>query len=361
MRIVWAWACILLSINVAGGQTHPAANHGYRIAAPVVHENLAVFMITGSETLPKSAGFATLSEAMDKKLVIVHETGNVNELAIENVSDTATVVVLSGSIVKGGKQDRVLSTDLVLQPASGRVPIASFCVEQSRWSQRNDEAVGRFEESRFHVSGKGLRKAVKGGRGQSEVWQNVAAEQARLTQNIGRNVQANDSPTSLQLAVENKQLQQEIGRWRGALQDVPQKHPQAVGYAITINGEFSTADIYASRGLFLKAWQQHLDSAITEAISLRNEKGKKQPDLTWQQRLFDTDFQRKFDRQTAGINRYQGEQSQTLFRFNCRLDGNVLLRQSFEPRAKGETLRQNTAPLDLQTDSENQSSQQRGD
>ena len=48
------------------------------------------------------------------------------------------MVILAGAIAKGGKQNRVLGMDLVLKPQSGKVPVTSFCVEQSRWSPRGD-------------------------------------------------------------------------------------------------------------------------------------------------------------------------------------------------------------------------------
>src|ERR1700755_87366 len=84
-----------------------------RISGPVVHENLAIYLIHG-----KSASGPvplTLDEALAKRIVKVHETGNVNELQIENLG-TEEVFVQSGDIVKGGQQDRVLSVSLLLPP-----------------------------------------------------------------------------------------------------------------------------------------------------------------------------------------------------------------------------------------------------
>ena len=102
---------------------------------------------------PKTGHFyfieITLQEAMVQRKVIVHETSNVNELVIENLSDEE-VYVQAGDIVKGGKQDRVLSDDLVIGPNSGRVPIASFCVEQGRWHRRAGEPMAFFRASNNH-------------------------------------------------------------------------------------------------------------------------------------------------------------------------------------------------------------------
>src|SRR5687767_15948973 len=91
----------------AAGQETVSGEH--RISGPYTHGNLSIFLIHGEDKL-KGQTFLTLQEAMEKKQVVVHETGNVNELAIENVGKTP-VYVQSGDIVKGGKQDRTFAQD----------------------------------------------------------------------------------------------------------------------------------------------------------------------------------------------------------------------------------------------------------
>ena len=87
-----------------------------RISGPHVHENLAVYFVHGV-----SAGGAiplTLQEALAKGSVQVVETGRVNELQIENTG-SEEVFIQAGDIVKGGKQDRVLTVSFVLPSKSG--------------------------------------------------------------------------------------------------------------------------------------------------------------------------------------------------------------------------------------------------
>jgi hypothetical protein len=96
-----------------------------------------------------SAGGAiplTLQEALAKGSVQVTETGRVNELQIENTG-AEEVFIQAGDIVKGGKQDRVLTVSFLLPSKSGRVPIASFCVEQGRWSARGKEDQSKFSSA----------------------------------------------------------------------------------------------------------------------------------------------------------------------------------------------------------------------
>ncbi len=114
-----------------------AADDKDRVSGPHVHENLAVYFIHG----PSAPGPVplTLQEALDKGSVRVIETGEVNELKIENTGSDE-IFIQSGDIVKGGRQDRVLSMSFVLPPKSGEVSLAAFCVEHGRWSARGARA-----------------------------------------------------------------------------------------------------------------------------------------------------------------------------------------------------------------------------
>ena len=74
----------------------------YRYSGPYTHDNLTVFLIHGADQI-KDRDILTLEEALKAKKVIVHETKNVNQLAIENVSGQE-VFVQAGDIVRGGQR-----------------------------------------------------------------------------------------------------------------------------------------------------------------------------------------------------------------------------------------------------------------
>ena len=137
------------------------------ISGPYVHENLAVFLIHGKDQMTGKVPM-TLQDALQKKKVKVHETRDVNNLSIENVS-LEEVYVQAGDIVKGGQQDRTLAYDLIVPPKSGRIPIDAFCVEQGRWTGRGAESVAVFDSSSAQLSSKDLKLAAKRSRSQQEV------------------------------------------------------------------------------------------------------------------------------------------------------------------------------------------------
>jgi hypothetical protein len=235
----------------------------YRISGPYTHDNLSVFLIHGRDKIDKH--FLTLQEAMQQKKVIVHETGNVNELAVENVSGEE-VFIQSGDIVKGGKQDRLITYDFVVPPKSGKMPIASFCVEHGRWQARGREAAGYFASSDTQVATKNLKLAAKYKGDRGEVWRDVAVAQSRLAVGVAAPVASAESRSSLQLTLENKKVQESSNKYTQKLLPIVEGKKDVIGYAFAINGKVNSADIYGSSALFRKLWAKLLKASAIATV-----------------------------------------------------------------------------------------------
>ena len=171
-----------------------------RVTPPLTHENLTVYFVYGADSVP-DAKVMTLNEALERELAIVHETSDVNTLAVENKSPDYELFVQSGDIVKGGKQDRMAATDMLLPPQSGVVAMRAHCVEQGRWTGRGSEDSQRFKSSMKCAVGNEMKFANYGGQ-QKAVWQSVATNQGKLNDNLKSSVNAAASPTSFQLSLE---------------------------------------------------------------------------------------------------------------------------------------------------------------
>jgi hypothetical protein len=287
-------ALIALASSLAVLAICPARADDYRVTGPVVHENLAIYLVRGRS----AAGPVplTLDEALKKRSVNVHETGSVNELQIENLGDDE-VFVQSGDIVKGGQQDRVLTVSLLLPPKSGRVPIASFCVEQGRWTARGKEDVKTFATASAALPSREAKIAMKApvtasadlnpsarpgvrttrsyaaedtSQRQQEVWRRVRSVQEKLSNNVGAPVYATAWQTSLQLALENEKLKEAQASYVSALNSAGEKDDDVVGFVFAVNGRLNSAEVYPSNGLFRKMWPKLLQASVTEAIGHRN-------------------------------------------------------------------------------------------
>jgi len=247
-----------------GGGQKPDKD-GYRLEGPFTQGNLTVFLVHGKDKI-KGQTFITLQEALVQRKVIVRETREVNSLTIENVS-SEEVYVQSGDIVKGGAQDRMLVTDLILPPRSGKIAIDAFCVENGRWSRRGNEEVTQFTSSANAVASREVKLAAKQKSSQSEVWAEVAAAQDKLSRNVGGSVKSATSPTSFQLALENKQVTTSADSYIKALSGIADGKTDVIGYVFAINGKINSADIYASNVLFKKLWPKLLQASAIEAVA----------------------------------------------------------------------------------------------
>jgi hypothetical protein len=290
MRAAWVILAATALFAVGASAAEPEA---YRISGPVVHENLQIYFVHG-----KSADGPvplTLQEALANGSAVVRETGSVNQLEVENTGDNE-VFIQSGDIVKGGRQDRVLTVSLIIPPHSGAMPIASFCVEQGRWTARGRENAQRFETASASVPSREAKIAMKVpaaaappvtgfsgttpitrsnpsylssldvGRRQQEVWEGVAKIQDKLSRAVAAPVAMPESRSSLQLSLENEKLKEAEAGYVKALQPAGEAGDDVIGYVFAINGKLNSADLYPSNGLFRKMWPKLLAANAVEAI-----------------------------------------------------------------------------------------------
>lgn len=286
MRIALVASLAAASFAAVGVGSGPVfAEVDRKVSGPHVHENLAIYFIHGVST--EGPVPLTLSEALAKGGVQVIETGRVNELQIENTGDEE-VFVQAGDIVKGGKQDRVLTVSLVLPPKSGVIPIASFCVEQGRWSARGAEDNARFasateslpsrkalaimaappaaDASALRPAGGPVQRGGDVASKQQQMWESVARMQTDLSAGVNARVPSPQSATSLQLSLENASLKEARAAYLAALDRLGLEGADVLGYIVAINGKTVSANVYPSNALFRKMWSKQLAAAATEAI-----------------------------------------------------------------------------------------------
>src|SRR5262249_17722368 len=128
--------------------------------SPVSFANLTVFPIV-SDRAQGPDDFITLDEGLRSRKVTVSELGangrtrvlhsrrysgdnaEVNRLALTNYSGKK-LILIAGEMVIGGKQDRIVGHDCIIEATGKPVPIDVFCVEHGRWS--GSENFGRGSE-----------------------------------------------------------------------------------------------------------------------------------------------------------------------------------------------------------------------
>ena len=353
--------------NSGGTSKQTKGNHQSKPSASpsgpsrdAVFKNLQVYFING-ENRGQDAKYLPLAEAMEKGIARVNETGEVSNLTIENLSKTEYVFVNAGDIVKGGRQDRYLVNSLIVPPNSGKIDLASFCVEAGRWSQRGRESAAHFSASKFTAPSSEIKLAAQYHMNQRLVWNGVAQSRAfyriaitggsaaTTSPQVASNptlpgIPGNPNPTvvdpvaglpvaalralevslaelqsqqaalstidsssSLQLALENPKVQVLVKEYADHMdrQLATQKNP--VGFAVAINGKVVSADIYGQANLFKALWPKLINGAATEAVA-------KYDKNTEVKRLKQADFEAFLTngKQESSVNKKLNEQTRLL-------------------------------------------------
>ena len=292
----------LAALAAAAAAPAFAADNAYRLTGPYAHDALAIYLIH-REAEDSGPAPLTLAEAMEQGVVRVLETGDVEELVVRNTGDRE-VFIQAGDIVKGGKQDRVLTVSMVVSPGSGDIPVGAFCVEQGRWEGRGAETEREFSASTARLPSKAGRMALyyrtqrdtgveAGGSGrartgarlpaggdlQGRVWASVRETQSALSGAVRRSVADERSRSSLQLSLENETLRSALAGYEQALGTLADEHPDAAGYVFAVGSRIDGGDEFASAGLFRKVWLRQLRAAATEALPFEGKAVREHPTL----------------------------------------------------------------------------------
>lgn len=249
----------------------------HTVGMPLMVGNLAVFPVY-ARVMEDLGDFVALDDALDKGIALVREVGpeqsegsaqhggdgaRVNTLVIENKGDVA-ILVLAGTVVKGGKQDRQIGQDFVIGKRQ-TVPVDAFCVEHGRWdANRNGVATqGSFKTLRTLASGD-VRQAGQYEQDQSRVWSKVGQ--------INRANGKQTSSDTLLASIEDDATLAEraaVGaKVHAFLAGVPMAE-RTVGLAYAVGGEVLGARWFFHHELFARYVETLVNTAVIESFTAR--------------------------------------------------------------------------------------------
>jgi hypothetical protein len=256
-----AQACTREELQAARGDV-PAASD-CTVSGPYTHNNLSVFLVHGPDTM-QGQRLMTLQAALGHNLALVHA----GAIAVDNRADVP-VFIQAGDIIKGGTQDRVLPYDYLVPVGRSRMPLNVFCVEAGRCAPRPGELSASFESSTEQLPTRQLQLAARYRHSQQAVWNAVSQLQEALERNVGGSVQAQLSPTSLQLTLETRSVQHAVASYVNAVGPQTAGKDDTIGVVCAINGQIQHADIYASSSLFRDLWPKLLKADAVAALAAR--------------------------------------------------------------------------------------------
>jgi len=234
------------------------------------YQNLRLYPIYAKQSFTttfKSVGkYMTLQEAIAKNKVKITEnsnSGEVNNLKIENIS-TDTIIVITGDVVKGGKQDRIINSDLLLQPKSGKKDLPVYCVESGRWSSgsgayssRNYTAPAEFK-GYYNKGSMGLRKVVEKEKDQSKVWEKV--------DQINTDNKTSNSTKTYTALTNSADFTKKLDKYIGFFKTRFAAEPTVIGVVVVSGNKVLGCDMFATHDLFIQQYESLLHSYATEAI-----------------------------------------------------------------------------------------------
>ncbi len=216
-----------------------------RVGARKSHGGLHVFWLHGAPATAPIA-IATPEEARERgELTITErERASVPSVVVENLGKRH-VLLLAGEILLGGKQNRVVTEDVLLPPLSGPVDLQVYCVEQGRW---NPEGSRAGFSARGTFAAPQLRSKVIERQSQGEVW----AEVDKYAQHF-----AAPSPTQSYQAIYDKaEVKAHQAEAEAALDQ--RTASGALGAAVFTSSSFAALDLFQDAGLFAREWPKLL-------------------------------------------------------------------------------------------------------
>lgn len=238
------------------------------VLAPIQIDSLTLTPIVATAApAGKEAEILVLDEAMAKQQVKISEgeQESVNDLTLVNSSDRP-VFVLAGEVIIGGKQDRIIGANTVIPPKT-TLSVPVYCVEHGRWDNSSKTFTTANALAHGRLRGKASFEA------QGDVWKEVAETNAK------RNT---SNATDTYRTVAKQQSDGTLKAWQQKIDDALGKLPAAdrarmIGYAIALNGQVATVDMFQSPALFKKLEGKLLRSYVTEAASIKAAASVKPP------------------------------------------------------------------------------------
>lgn len=256
-----ATSAVLMALMKGGGSDFPFdLTDEHTVGKPVQHAAMAVYPVLRKGPVSVST-YLTLDEATDAKTIAIAEQGDgaVPVVVISN-NGKLPVYISAGEVIYGGKQDRMIAYDVIVD-AGKKLTVEVRCVEQGRWSGRNQD----FASSKA-MGGKRSRAAAQF-KQQHDVWNEVAAQNSTVDGSAGT--------TSYKASLTKIDEGTEYAGYAGALMPALTGR-NVVGMVVAIDGKVESIDIFGGPGLFEKLREKLLKAAVLDATSTTDE-GKSAP------------------------------------------------------------------------------------
>jgi hypothetical protein len=241
--------------------------NGIAVAPGQVVDNVVVFPIL-AKAQQHVGDLVTLDDAIASGQAELTEVGassgngaQVGTLIIKNKGNRP-IFVLGGTIVVGGKQDRQIGQDVIVDPKKSE-KVSAFCVEHGRWTvDRAGRATGGKFVAMKQLATSPVRAAGQYAMDQGDVWNEVAKTNAAQ----GKAPASGTLVATLGDAALTKRRDALAAKINAVLQR-PELAPWLVGYAYAIGGQVRGVRWFAHRRVFELFRTTLVNTAAMDALT----------------------------------------------------------------------------------------------
>ena len=272
VALIAAHAAAQGQAKIAGEGATAELGEGLYTGAAIRAECATVWPVyTRAEIADVGDDFVTLADAQAARAAEIRETGaddgggTVNTLVVEN-RGAKPILVLAGTLLKGGKQDRQVGQDFIV-PARATVAADAFCVEHGRWTAARDgEDTGGSFQAKQALATKAVRKKAQFEGDQSGVWEEVAKENARAGKapesgTLLATVEDADAKAAARRASVEKAIRDALAAARG-------RGARPVGLAYAVAGKVREVRVFTHPRIF-----ERFEKTLASTIALEELQG----------------------------------------------------------------------------------------
>jgi hypothetical protein len=255
---------LFISINAVAQLTYETVYVDYDSAWQ--YKNLKIIPIrakkgggNSSRAQNGSPEIISLSQALSRGIATISERGtasteNVHWLRINNNSDKS-ILINSGEVISGGRQDRIMMKDTILAPSQKDEYVPVMCVEEGRWSDKEK----KFVYNNF--ANNHLRKTLDISKNQVLIWREINSQllEGGINSNTMAYLSLNTDKRMMQLGDEYFQFFQQ--KFKNADSTI-------VGFVCVSGNRIIGSDIYAGTNLFYSQLEPLLRGYIDDAVIL---------------------------------------------------------------------------------------------
>ncbi len=263
------------------------------------YENLAVYPIFEPLGNVRDSDYITLDEGLKTGTVTVSERGaatpmlrphvpnrlpregdgplpaqedyqqggaSVNTLWLTNKSGKR-LILISGEMVRGGQQDRIIGKDAIIPPTKKPVDLGVYCVEHGRWTGSPQFKAAPASAA---LVAPNIRKSAIYANSQQAVWNGVAG--------MGGAAKMASPSSAYRDVAADKDISRQVEEYVAGI-DSRFSSDRATGVAVAVNGKLVWVDRFSSNLMFRKYWPKLLRSYVMEPVTQHERMPSKAP--TW--------------------------------------------------------------------------------